>query len=202
MRIVPVLVAIVAVVSPASAQPVDTIAVEGGVSHQIGQRLEGCDECTPLARHFGGEVAFFWTDSLAVLARGGVRFLSVDVSADDFRLELDTRELYGSIGLRYHGPPGRARFFGEVAVGYSAFGEDLVTEGSSTFVYRRRIVAGLGLIIAPGAGVDIALNDRTAVRLSGRWDIGKFLGEAPQQNVGVGAGLVFNVGGAVGGECS
>ncbi len=194
MRIVSVLVAIVAVVGPASAQPVDTIAVEGGVSHQIGTRLEGCEECTPLARHFGGEVAFFWTDSLAVLAGLGVRFLGVDRSAGDFRLELDTREVYGTIGLRYYGPPGRARFFGEAAVGYSGFGEDLVTEGSSRFVYRARHVAALGLIIAPGAGVDIALNDRTAVRLSGRWDIGKFLGGAVHQNVGIGAGLVFNVG--------
>ena len=194
MRIVSVLVAIVAVVGPASAQPVDTIAVEGGVSHQIGRRLEGCGECTPLARHFGGEVAFFWTDSLAVLAGLGVRFLGVDRSAGDYRLELDTREVYGTIGLRYYGPPGRARFFGEAAVGYSGFGEDLVTEGSSQFVYRARHVAALGLIVAPGAGVDIALNDRTAVRLSGRWDIGKFAGEAVHQNVGVGAGLVFNVG--------
>ena len=96
--------------------------------------------------------------------------------------------------MRYYGPPGRARFFGEAAVGYSGFGEDLVTEGSSQFVYRARHVAALGLIVAPGAGVDIALNDRTAVRLSGRWDIGKFRSGAVHQNVGGGAGLVFNVG--------
>ena len=194
MRIVPVLVAVVAVVGPASAQPVDTIAVEGGVSHQIGRSLEGCDQCTPLARHFGGEVAFFWTDSLAVLAGLGVRFLGVDRSAGDFRLEFDAREMYGTIGLRYYGPPGRARFFGEAAVGYSGFGEDLVTEGSSGFVYRAQHVAALGLIVAPGAGVDIALNDGTALRLSGRWDIGKFAGGAARQNIGVGAGLVFNIG--------
>ena len=194
MRIVPVLVAVVAVVGPASAQPVDTIAVEGGVSHQIGRRLEGCDECTPLARHFSGEAAFFWTDSLAVLAGLGVRFLGVDVSAGDSRMEFDARELYGTIGLRYYGPPGRARFFGEAAVGYSGFSEDLVAEGSSTFVYRARHVAALGLIVAPGAGVDIAVNDRTGVRLTGRWDIGKFAGGVVHHNVGVGAGLVFNVG--------
>ncbi len=188
MRIALVLVAVVAVVGPVSAQPVAVVAVEGGFSHQIDKRLEGCDECTPLAREFGGEVAFFRTDSLALLVGVGVRFLSIDVSADDFRLELDTREQAGSIGLRYYGPPGRARFFGEVEVGFS--------QVSSTFAseHRRRLLAALGLNIAPGAGVDIAVNDRAAVRLSGSWDLGKFYGEAVQQNVGVGAGLVFNVG--------
>ncbi len=192
MRTVLLLAAAVAMVAPASAQTVVAIAVEGGVSHQIDKRLEGCDGCAPLAREFGGEIALFRTDSLAVFVDVGARFLGVDVSSDDTRLELETDERNVSIGLRYYyGRPGRARFFGEVGVGFS--------QASSSFTlasgHRRRIVltAALGLNVAPAAGVDIAVNDRTAVRLSGSWDIVKFSGAAVQHNVRGSAGLVLNL---------
>lgn len=191
MRTVLLFAATVAVVAPASAQTVVAIAVEGGVSRQLDRRLEGCDACTPLAREFGGEVALFRTDSLAMFVGVRARFLGIDVSSDDTRLELDTDERHVSSGLRYYGRPGRARFFGEVGAGIS----QVSSRFTSASGHRRRIVAagGFGLNVAPGAGVDIAVNDRTAVRLSGRWHIVKFAGEAVQQNIGGGAGLVFNL---------
>ena len=247
LRILFVLAAVVVTVGPATAQPAATIAVEGGVSQWMDVGSEECDECTPLVREFGGEVAILATDSLAVLAGVGLGSFGIGVSADDILLELDSRQLetlinrykgvdctqaqplvrglwpagssvfaafslpagppggfcgfprlaYGpahsvtvltvSSGLRYHGPPGRARFFAEVEVGVSRLFStvellELRESGSVT-----------GRHITPGVGVDIAVNDRTAVRISGGWDIGRIEGET-FQSAGGGAGLVFNVG--------
>ena len=235
MRILFVLAAVVVTVGPATAQPAATIAVEDGVSHWMDVGSEECDECTPLVREFGGEVAILATDSLAVLAGVGLGSFGIGVSADDIRLELDSRQLetlinrykgvnctqaqpvvkglwpagpprgfcgfprlaYGpahsvtvltvSSGLRYYGPPGRARFFAEVEVGVSRL--------SSTveLLELRESGAVMGRHITPGVGVDIAVNDRMAVRISGGWDVGRIEGET-FQSAGGGAGLVFNVG--------
>ena len=90
-------------------------------------------------------------------------------------------------GLRYYGPPGRARFFAEVEVGVSRSFRTLeVSElRESRSVTERHI--------RPGAGVAIAVNDRAAVQVSGGGDIGRLDGET-LHSAGVGAGLVFDVG--------
>ena len=118
MRIVFMLAAMAAVAGPALAQPAATIAVEGGVSHRTNWRFDGCDECPALTREFGGEVAFLATDSLAVLGGVGLTFYDIDFLSDYITgLEVGLKELTVSTGLRYYGPPGRARFFAEVEVG-------------------------------------------------------------------------------------
>jgi opacity protein-like surface antigen len=47
--------------------------------------------------------------------------------------------------------------------------------------------------VAPGAGVDIALNPRTAIRLNGEYLLTRFLG-LTQENVSASVGLVFRFG--------
>ncbi len=187
MRILFVLVAVVVTVGPATAQPAAAIAVDGGFSYWMDRGSDECDECTSLMREFGGEVAIFATDSLAVLAGVGLGFFSIDLSEQDLRFKADFRELTVSSGLRYYGPPGRARFFGEVGVGVGRLSSkvELLELRESVSVRVRHIT--------PGVGVDIAVNDRTAVRISGSWDIAQAEGTT-LQSVGVGAGLVFNVG--------
>ena len=92
MRIVFMLAAMAAVAGPALAQPAATIAVEGGVSHRMNWRFDGCDECPALTREFGGEVAFLATDSLAVLGGVGLTFYDTDrAAAVSFRLHHRTR---------------------------------------------------------------------------------------------------------------
>ena len=187
MRILFVLAAVMVTVGSASAQPTAKIAVEGGASHWMDSSLDECDECTPLLREFGGEVAFFATDSLAVLASVRLGFLSIDVTADDIRLQLDGRQLAVGTGLRYYGPPGRARFYGEVAVGLSRWSSTL-----SLFELRES-ASPRWRHVAPRAGVDIAVNDRTAVRIAGGWDIA-LTENLTLHSARAGAGLVFNVG--------
>ena len=188
MRIVFMLAAMAAVAGPALAQPAATIAVEGGVSHRTNWRFDGCDECPALTREFGGEVAFLATDSLAVLGGVGLTFYDIDFLSDYITgLEVGLKELTVSTGLRYYGPPGRARFFAEVEVGVNR------VTGAFELLELRESASVTGFNIAPGAGVDIAVNDRAAVRISGSWGIGRLDGETVRR-VGVGAGLAFNVG--------
>ena len=170
-----------------SAQPAATIAFGGGVSHRIDAGFDGCDDCAPLAREFGGELALFATDTLAVFAGGELNLFSLDKSFGGTAFNAEGSPFRANAGLRFYGPPGRARLFGEVEVGF----------GSE----RRRVTAAESLVfgvysvldIAPGVGADIAVNDRTAVRLSGSWIIGRVDGQT-SRGVGVGAGLVFEVG--------
>jgi hypothetical protein len=192
MRIVFTLVAIAAAVGPVSAQPAATIAFGGGVSHRIDAGFDGCDDCAPLAREFGGELALFATDTLAVFAGGELNLFSLDKSFGGTAFNAEGGPFRANAGLRFYGPPGPARLFGEVGVGFGSE-RRRVTAASESFSFGYYSV----LDIAPGVGADIAVNDRTAVRISGSWIIGRVDGQT-SRGVGVGAGLVFAVGGGRG----
>ena len=97
------------------------------------------------------------------------------------------RQLSG--GVRVFGPPGQVRAF------VDATGAYFRTTAKATALGLRESASGSGWSAGPGAGIDIALSDRVAIRLSGGLSLYFSKGRDTDGSFGGGAGLVFAIGG-------
>lgn len=183
-------VAALTVCIPAGAAAQDSIAVGLGMSNVVGRGECLVDHCNSLVRSVSGDAAFNITESVAAVVGIGIGVERIGTSVGGIAIDGVAETVTFNGGVRAYGPPGPRRVFAEVLVGGSTG-----TAQATAFVYR---VSGSGfaLSISPGAGVDIALGERVAVRLSGGVSLGVSEGAA-WGSFGGGVGLVLGVGGGL-----
>ena len=191
-RLVVVVLGCVAGAVPALAQePAGSVAFGFGLSTSL-DGVDDCpppiDSCNPITRSFSGEGAFNVSDRLAVVGRLRLGFASLGASEDGVSLKLaNLRSTSLSGGVRVYGVPGSVRAFGEVLGGYVTQTAVIALGETAPSIS----VSGLG--IAPAAGVDVAIGDRAAIRISGGVSIARGAGDTAT-SIGGGVGLVFGVG--------
>lgn len=174
--------------TPALAQePAGSIAFGFGLSNSVSGGECPFDDCGGLGKSLAGEGAFNITENVAAVVGLGYGFASLSTSYSGIAIDASANSVSVGGGVRAFGPPGQARAFAEVLAGY------LRGTAQATVLGLRESVSVSGLSISPGAGVDIAVGERVAVRLSGGVAFGFIEGETTNA-FGVGVGLVFGVG--------
>ena len=181
-------VAALMILMPAQAVAQDSIAVGFGVSNSVGVGECPLDDCGSIARSVSGEGTFNITESLAAVVGIGVGFESLSTSVRGIAVDARGNSVTFGGGVRAYRSPGPTRAFAELLVGYGVGTVKVTVRGF------RETVSYKGLAISPGAGVDIAMGERVAVRLSGGVSLSVSEGEA-SGSVHAGVGLVFGVGG-------
>ena len=181
-------VALLSAAVPAIAQkPAGSVAFGFGLSNSVGNGECPFDDCGELGKSLSGEGAFNITENVAAVVGLGFGFANLSTSVSGIAIDASANSITFGGGVRGYGPPGQARAFGEVLAGY-VHGTAKATAGGF-----RETASASGLSISPGAGVDIAVAERVAVRISGGVAIGIIEGETAT-SFGVGVGLVFGVG--------
>jgi len=173
---------------PALAQePAGSIAFGFGLANTpIGYECP-FDDCGNLRKSLSGEGAFNITENVAAVVGLGYGFASLSTSYSGIAIDYSSNVVTVGGGVRALGRPGQARAFAEVLAGYSR------VRGEATVGGLRESASGSGLSISPGAGVDIAVAERVALRLSGGVSFSFIEGETTNA-FGAGVGLVFGLG--------
>ncbi len=173
---------------PALAQePAGSIAFGFGLSNTpLGFECP-FDDCGSLRKSLSGEGAFNITENVAAVVGLGYGVASLSTSYSGLAIDASSNVATVGGGVRAFGPPGQARAFAEVLAGY------LKGTGEATIGGFRESASVSGLSVSPGAGVDIAVGERVAVRLSGGVSFSFVEGETTNA-FGVGIGLVFGLG--------
>lgn len=146
------------------------------------------DDCGSLRKSLSGEGAFNVTENVAAVVGLGYGFASLSTSYSGIAIDASSNNVSVGGGVRAFRPPGQAaRAFAEVLAAY------LKGTGEATIGGLRESASVSGLSIAPGAGVDIAVGERVALRLSGGVSFSFIEGETTNA-FDVRVGLVFGVG--------
>ena len=168
-------------------EPAGSIAFGFGLSNTpIGFECP-FDDCGSLRKSLSGEGAFNITENVAAVVGLGYGLASLSTSYSGIAIDASSNLVNVGGGVRAFGPPGQARAFAEVLAGYLKHTAEFTVGGF------RESASGSGLSISPGAGVDVAVGERVALRLSGGVSFSVIEGETTNA-FDVRVGLVFGVG--------
>ena len=190
MRHLLVVVALLAAAGTAVAQePAGSIAVGFDLAKPFGGSECPVADCGHLVKGLSGEGAFNITENIAIVARIGYSFATLNTSYSGVAIDASGNSLTVGGGVRVFGLPGQVRPFVDATAAYFR------STAKATALGLRESASGSRWSAGSGAGIDIALSDRVAIRLSGGFSLYFSEGRGTDGSFGGGAGLVFGIGG-------
>ena len=190
MRHLLVVVALLAAAGTAVAQePAGSIAIGFGLAKPFGGGECPVDDCGYLVKSLSGEGAFNITEHFAIVAGIGYGFATLNTSYSGVAIDASGNSFAVGGGVRVFGPPSQVRAFVDAMAAYGR------STTKATALGLRESVSVSGWSAGSGAGIDIALSDRVAIRLSGGFSLYFSDGRDTDGSFGGGAGLVFGIGG-------
>lgn len=172
------------------AQELPRCEIAAGATLVVSPADEECGfgDCSPVAAGWVVSPAYYLTDRIAVVGQVARSYSTLELIVSDLPLDLDSSVSQYSFGGGIRVAASRARRlkpFAQAVVSSHRINVEVSALG------MRESGSASGVSIEPGAGVDIGIAKRIAIRLQGGYGIGFSEGESSRLGWVVGAGAVF-----------